>query len=714
MNTLKPSDLLALHRSGMKTGGPASVDTETSGLFADDGARASTVSVAWEDIDGEWMDFLEGNSQEDRVTWGIEEHAPGQQAMIVSIAWPFDQGVEGKPEDNGQERLWPDAENLPEEEWVALIEWLVLVGEEFGLTFHHAKFDCEKFRVGTRHGWAGKDLMDLCDWDTQNGCDLLWPTLLDPTTNRFTNSLKPTYAALYGVEETREAEEVKTYLRKSKLPAGRWDLIPWSIIGKYADKDARMTCVLRLRQEWDIENHKVCEWLWGSATEVYVDEQEEPIKKIAPDVSSVYEKLWRRLETSKVLYRMEWRGLPYDEATSREAADMCRERAAALEPQLPFEPTINAAKEFFFSDAVTPRGHKGLDMVPYSVTEKGAPQLTAEILARMVDDDIPHAQTWAEWSKVSSAASMWYEGYADKMGQDGRLRCAFRQNGTVSTRFSVERINLQAIPQDYRLSEYSILDGIPTPRDLIKSAVSTMPEWKSYELDLAQAELRVGAMFAECERMLQMIHDGADLHTFTTKALFPDVDPDDPLFESKWRQVGKRGNFSLQFGSGWDTFAKMVSKETGIILPEYEARRIVKDWNALYPEYNRAIKKHQAKVVQRQVRHKYAWLEAANHERRWFSAYEEAHKSFNQRVQANLAQFAIDWMLRTDHYLRSQGLDDNPLNMGGLILTIHDSQMLLLPAGPEGEKMAETCANFGRELWKDMFPGVPGDVTYHD
>src|SRR6185295_9947224 len=100
-----------------------------------------------------------------------------------------------------------------------------------------------------------------------------------------------------------------------------------------------------------------------------------------------------------------------------------------------------------------------------------------------------HAETYAEYRRLSNAASMWYEGYANAIGQDGRLRTYFRQNGTRSSRFSVERVNLQAIPQDYRLSDHSALDGIITPRGIIGNAV---PEgWRLFELDLAQAELRV-------------------------------------------------------------------------------------------------------------------------------------------------------------------------------------------------------------------------------
>lgn len=239
-----------------------------------------------------------------------------------------------------------------------------------------------------------------------------------------------------------------------------------------------------------------------------------------------------------------------------------------------------------------------------------------------------------------------------------------------------------------------------------------------YELDLAQAELRVGAMLAGCNRMLEMIANGEDLHTYTTKALFPDVSENDPLFHAKWRQVGKRGNFSLQFGSKGATFKKMVSKETGIILEDHEADRIVRDWNALYPEYEAAIRKHMWRVEQRQSKHGYGWIDLVNGERRWFQEYEEAHKAFNQRVQGNLAQFGIDWLLRTEPHLAGNAelqkrAARDEIGEPGLVLTIHDSQVLLLPDDEFGASLAADCAQFGKDLWKEMFPGVPGDVDYH-
>jgi hypothetical protein len=684
MERLRPSDLVALAKTGLVPD-EASFDTETSGLFPDDGARASTASVAWIDYEGEWAEFS------DRLTYQEEViDASGRIEYVASVAWPFDQGKAGKPEDNGQEALWPEADNLDSFEWRSLDDWLRRVGS---LVMHNGPFDCLMWAKAPRLwpdcGFHVEEALEHLTWDTMNVTNYLWPLMTLGNSIKPTTRLKEVMHILTGEDVADEQAKVKKYLQKAKLPKGRWDLMPWDVIGEYADIDARLTIRLKAWQVHEIDNR--------------------------PTADADYAAILRRLEKAiKPTTRMEWRGLPYAEVESREAGDECMRRAGEVERNLPFEPpTRDAANAFFFTEGVSKRGVEHPNIPAYQLTDGGAPSLTAEILGRMVEDRVPYAERWAEYNKVTTAASMWYNGYANAMGTDGRLRTRFRVTGTVSGRFSVERVNLQAIPQDYRLSDHGILAGILTPRDLIALAVSRLEmggvRWKLWELDLQQAELRVGALFAHDEKMLEMIRNGEDLHTYTTKNLFPDVDPDSKLFHDKWRQVGKRGNFSLGFGAGPDTFRKMVSKETGIRLTEPESIRITRDWNFLFPAWSRAIDKTSRRVALRQARYGEGWVELINGERRWFGKHEETHKAFNQRVQGNLAQFGLDWIYATDTYLRGQGMDEYG---AGLVLTVHDSQVLLLPDTLHGEQMAKTCADFGNKLWKDWFPQVPGGVDF--
>jgi DNA polymerase I-like protein with 3'-5' exonuclease and polymerase domains len=276
----------------------------------------------------------------------------------------------------------------------------------------------------------------------------------------------------------------------------------------------------------------------------------------------------------------------------------------------------------------------------------------------------------------------------------------------------VERVNLQAIPHDYRLEGFEALEGLPTPRALIASAVAKdMPGWSVWELDLAQAELRVAAMWAKCERMLDAIRDGRDLHGETASELFG-VQPGEPGW-GFFRQVGKRGNFTLCFGAGPRTFRAMVAKETGKVYTLGESAYIVDGWNDLYPEYRRTIRKHSNRVESRIGAHGYGWVTLANGAKRWWHPSEGTHKAFNQRVQGSLAQYAVDWMNKTEQHLGATNIqkraDADGIGGAGLLLVIHDSQVLLLP-DDVGEALAGNCKILGKQLWESWFPDVPGDI----
>lgn len=247
------------------------------------------MSVAWVQQTGYDGSALPNQSQIDNdghcpahtVEWEVvtdSRHAPlpASSALIASAAWPFAQGEAGKPEERPQQQMtipvtadeWSSwdagdddsASNLPLTEWVALLKWLRLVGKHGGLVFHNAKFDLQILLAGphdisSRHQerrWRGEDFSGHVVWDTQLANAIMWPVATDPATHQRTTSLKPTASRLWGSQTTDEQKFVKDYLRKNKLPAGRWDLMPWDVISDYAEHDARLTIRLCLFQEAEL------------------------------------------------------------------------------------------------------------------------------------------------------------------------------------------------------------------------------------------------------------------------------------------------------------------------------------------------------------------------------------------------------------------------------------------------------------------------------
>lgn len=368
--------------------GPVAVDTETSGLYVDDGARVAVVSVAWLD--------------EANVSGMADEYG------IVTVAFPFDQGPRDKIAVLQQDLFDQGDPNLEREEWEYLLGWLDRPGMR--LVFHNAKFDLMMLAAGTRH-WPGVDLVGRFWWDTQIACKDIWPT--DST------SLKPTSVRLWGEGEDDEQQAVKTWLRKNRLTMGDADKVPWSIIEGYAAKDTALTLRLYLRQIEEVEQ--------GAARHSLIQS---------------------RFDLTRTLYRIEQRGLGFDASGCLDAAALLQDRVQVAAQALPFEPGPTEAKAYFFGDQVNSRGVAGLGLAPIKETEKGATSIDDEVLHTLVKRGIAGAAEYQQWAKMTRALSMWYLGYPAMIGPDGRLRTCFRQAHVKSNRMSVERVNLQAIPKD--------------------------------------------------------------------------------------------------------------------------------------------------------------------------------------------------------------------------------------------------------------------------
>lgn len=631
-------------------------DSESNGVYPDDGARVSTVSVAYTGPDGP-----------------------------VSFAWAFNQGIHGKPEMEELLRVpvpWVGAEkspkrwtkarwgdyvgpnpNLDESEWNALCEWLV--SRPSGLVAHNGLHDCVIFRNGAPHGWQGVDLGPRLVWDTMLGQRVLDPEHLI--------GLKPTAQRLFG-HDPDERDAVKEWLAKHKKPAARYDLVDWRVMQPYAASDTELG--LRLaRHQWFRFN----------------------------DGEAPFGRMHKEMETLRTLLRMELRGVPYRAAESLAWAAKLEVEANRLEAQLPFGSTPTQVRQYFFGAGQSERGHVCLEMKPIKMTKGGVksppvPSVDAEVMEELANRDIPAAAKYREFSVVTDSTSRYYRGYAEATGPDGRLRTRFRQTGTRTGRLSCERTNLQAIPHDMRIvaSGNPLLAQAPSPRDLIYSA----PGWQLWHMDLAQAELRVASLYAKCQRMLDIIGEGRDPHGETATALFgvTSASPD----WKKMRSVGKRGNFSLIFGIGHLKFRADVRKQTGVDLGATEAKRVVTSWNALYPEFKAALN-----VYDRMAKRD-GFTTVRDGIRRYYTDYEklsgDTYKAFNSKVQGNLGYFGKEWMVRVDRYLMEQDVDPDH----GLLLNIHDAVLVECPVDRPG--LAQVCADIATGMWPQWFPGVPGGV----
>lgn len=575
----------------------ASLDTETSGLHEDDGARVACVAVAW----------------------------PGGSA-----AFPFDQGVRDKLPTFQLDLLGGEDPNLTEKDWKDLLAWC----QERQLIYHNAKFDVAMMRVGTRH-WGGVDLMGQTHWDT-----MLASAVLEPTNSAALDAC----CKRAGIGEKTGLTVVKQWLKAHKLSTKRYDLVPWEVIEPYVTTDAELTL--------DLFDHQV-------------DRIEDP-----EDEEGHAPRFEREMELLSTLYYMEARGIKYDAAMSLEAAEQLEKRADEIEATMPFPCVPSEAKRWFFEKEELP---------PDRVSEKtGAPSLDEEQLRDWEAQGVKWAKEYNQVGTLRRAVSMWYRGYPDKIGLDGRLRCNFRQAKVKSGRMSVERVQLQAMPKDDKA-----IEGIPTVRSLLR-AEKGMGLWS---LDLSQAELRVAAQYSGCGTMLDLLAKGADIHGVTCEQVMG-ISRDDPEWKFK-RDIAKRLTFGSIFQIGGKKFQATLAKLANIHLPLEECASQVHRWRSLYPEFGVAYRKADKMASSKRY---VPLLPKTEYEMKsWLGERDWPHTGWSRIVQGSLAYFFKLWMIEIEKEFP-----------GRMILTIHDSVELELPLS-EGDEIAAAVAAQGQRMATELF-----------
>lgn len=664
MIDLKPSQLPRL-----RAGSWVALDTETSGLYPDDGARVASVSVAWFTADE------------------VEPSGLPSDDGVTGVAFPFAHGIENQPWFGGAFALFggDDGLNLPLDEWTALLMWL----DGLRIVMHNAQYDLIMMDAGLPD-WApagpvGVKLDTMTQWDTMLGCKNLWPV--------HAKGLGPTAARL-GLG-TKLGDPVKDWIRKNKAKyvkqgyptwGSGYDLVPWMLMGEYAAVDAVLTLKVKREQEREFLDG------FGDWTEFCT----------------------KQMPLMKQFVRMERRGMPYPAEKSLGYVGVLEAKQAKVARELPFTANKEAALKFFFSDETTRKGVQGLGLSPVNVGKatkawpSGAPTLDAEVLGDMARDNVMGARSWKLYTDLGRLASMYYGGYAEKCGEDGRLRARIRQireetktSDGMADRLSIERVNLQAMPHDGKLE--AALEGLdmPSVRALVAHEVEeNYPGWDLWELDLSQAELRVGALLSDCKPMLKAFKEGRDLHQDTADLIHAP------------RKTAKMSNFLLLFDGGWMTFMRQVKRQTGgeVILSPTEAKKVVFPWKRAYPQYKKMADQWERFVTD------HGFVPLANGQLRWFTARErqwDARKGWNQRVQGSIQQLFQEWLLEAEEICNRHGVqlraDEQGIGGAGVLMTVHDSIICLLPRDLAGVIVKEIQAAAVR-LWDDMFPGVPGAV----
>lgn len=131
------------------------------------------------------------------------------------------------------------------------------------------------------------------------------------------------------------------------------------------------------------------------------------------------------------------------------------------------------------------------------------------------------------------------------LGEDGKIHTSLSQFGTVTGRLASKDPNMQNQPPIIRRI-YTAPDG-----------------YVCVEFDYSQAELRLLSVLANEEAMKAVFRGGGDIHTETTKAIFPDA----LAMTAEMRRKGKETNFGIVYRES----AKGLSEKLNVSVREAQS-----------------------------------------------------------------------------------------------------------------------------------------------
>jgi DNA polymerase I-like protein with 3'-5' exonuclease and polymerase domains len=548
------------------------------------------------------------------------------------VAIPTDQGVLDKPDT--QPTLFGDAPNIDRDDWDRIHHWM----SRQNLIGHGAKFDLWMAWTPPRGSNSRHDLSRNLYWDT-----MVVESLLEPNERVAIEKA----AERHGIPTDPEIDQkMKAWARNNKVGGVvRYDLAPWDILEPYLTAD--------LQRTWDLYTIQKDRIREGEIPRALLD---------------------REIRLVRLLFDMERRGLPYDTHQSLQAGDQATLEIGRIHNELPFDPHSKDQT----AQALMQAG------IRLERTETGQWSVDQAATQRAADAGVPWAPALQRWTKLQTARNLWYYGWAHKTGVDGRIRADYKQvktwegarsSGTVSGRFAVGRVNVQAIPQPRQIPS-----GYPPMQSLIRAD----PPKAIYEADISQAEMRVVATLAGCTAMLDGFREGLDAHDSTTQLIWG-IDKDHEDW-GRYRQVAKRLGFGVVYGAGIKTLADQIRIHAGQDLGEHGVRELWDRYRTAFPQLFRYSRSCQNQV-ERTGR-----LVLPGGKVRKFHPNESTHKAMNAMIQGGVAVAMTAAMIAID--------DEQPDIIVG---QVHDSVLLECEWPYEAQRAADTIT----KVFEHWFAGCP-------
>lgn len=393
-----------------------------------------------------------------------------------------------------------------------------------------------------------------------------------------------------------------------------WASVPPGLMAPYAEKDAELT--LRL-----------FECLWPQM-------QEQELHTLWPT-----ERRWARL-----LVDMEQRGVEVDLEFCGYMERRGEERMQDIKDELGFDPGRPTELGYYLLDVL------GLPVLKRGkATAKeplGRPSFDKNVIAEYETFlnvmDNTAARLILEYRGWQKAVTSLYRPIQDMVGIDDRVRCNFKQHGTVTGRISCSEPNLQQIPK-----------RTDKPwNGSAKRAFRSSEGWELYGYDYAQLELRLAAAYGREQWLIDIFADD-DKDVFNEWASAVGAE----------RQVIKTYTYATLYGAGLGKIAETLGRTESEVEETY--RRFKESISGIGIVSQRATQRAQTR----------GFVKLWTGRRRHFAYREDCHKAFNSLLQGGGAEIVKRAMLAID--------DDPRINKEEcrIVLQVHDEIVFEMKEG---------------------------------
>lgn len=302
--------------------------------------------------------------------------------------------------------------------------------------------------------------------------------------------------------------------------------------------------------------------------------------------------------------------------------------------------------------------------------------------------------------KIEKARNTYISNWLRQSEYDGRLHFSLKQHGTATYRLSADK-GLQNTPA-----------YIPEADLNMKALfIPDSEDYEFYDLDIANAELRVLCAYSQDEALIEAFNQGMDIHSLTASKLseysYDEIKAakEDKTSElNKLRQLGKKINFGTVYAITPKGLKDQLSSESGINLSEDEAREYQNKFFEEYPGIENYMKETKKFVLT----HKYVYTYTGRRRRFPLIGNDKIKKgkalrrAVNARIQTTSADIVNTNLVDLDNAIKPLG--------GRVILTVHDSILFQLPKGTTG--VNEILDQVIKEKTKERYPWLPVEWKY--